>query len=276
VGVAVNAGDVVHGAVRAGHAVPVAIVGAGAGDVSALTFGAAEEVERADVVFIDDLVDDSVRRRISPRAAVVDFVKRGGRVSASQQDITSQLIAAARDGQRVVRLKGGDPLLFGRGAEEAEALTAAGFEVVFYPGVSAAFMAASATGIPLTYRGVASQVSFVTAVLADGSLQSVDGLAGPGRTLVVYMGRGASAPLSAALLASGVDGALPVAVIENAGRSNQVVKIAAVGGLPDAVRALPGNGPVLLIVGDVVSKRVAPPSHPTNSESASDAHFAHG
>lgn len=251
---------------------PVSLVGAGAGDASALTIGAADVLAMADVVFADDLVDPSVLARIPAAAEIVPVGKRGGRPSTPQGDIIDDLIAAARTRRRVVRLKGGDPMLYGRGAEEAEALRAAGLDVAIYPGVSAAFAAASATGIPLTYRNVAAQVSFITAVRADGSVHPVAGLAGPQKTLVVYMGRAAAARIAAALQADGVPSWFPAAAVENAGRADQNLAVTTVAALADSVAQLPGHGPVLLIVGEVVAKRVTT----TTSYGAGSAHFAHG
>lgn len=248
---------------------PVSLVGAGAGDVTALTLGAADVLAAADVVFADDLVDASVLARIPAGVEVVAVGKRGGRPSFAQSDIVDRLIDAARQNRRVVRLKGGDPMLYGRGAEEAEALVAAGLEVAIYPGISAAFAAASATGIPLTYRNVASQVSFITAIRADGSQHPVDDLAGPGRTLVVYMGRFAARQIANALGTAGVPSWFPAAVIENAGRPDQTLVATTVEGLSAAVASLIGHGPVLLIVGEVVAKRVA-------CTTVASAHFAHG
>ncbi|MBM3515021.1 MAG: uroporphyrinogen-III C-methyltransferase [Alphaproteobacteria bacterium] len=255
---------------------PVSIVGAGAGDISALTLGAADVLASADVVLVDDLVDDSILKLIPEQAEVVPVGKRGGQPSTSQTVIIDRLIEEARNHRRVVRLKGGDPFLYGRGAEEAEALTATGLEVAIYPGVTAAFAAASSTGIPLTYRGVASHVSFITATLADGSLHPVKGLAGPGRTLVVYMGRHAADRLAESLDSDGVSPQLPIAVVVDAGRTAQRLEIATVGTLPEAVAAIGGQGPLLTIIGDVVAKRVACVSAPARKAGASAAYFAHG
>lgn len=248
------------------------IVGAGAGDAAILTLAAADAIAHADVIFVDDLVDATVVAQIPPTAEIRKVGKRGGRPSTPQEHIISELIAAARSGRRVVRLKGGDPMIYARGGEEAEALTAAGINVSIIPGISAAFASASATGIPLTYRNVATQVSFITATRADGSLHPVKGLAGPGRTLVIYMGKSVAAELADALLQDGVSPTLPVAVIENGGRHDQRLEVTSVAALGETVEAFDADGPVLMIVGDVVSKRVVvAPIH-----SGHNVHFAHG
>lgn len=264
------------GASSTAHPWPVCIVGAGAGDVSALTLGAADVLASADVVLVDDLVDDSVLRLISESAEIVSVGKRGARPSTPQAAIIDRMIVEARNHRRVVRLKGGDPFLYGRGAEEAEALTATGLEVAIYPGLTAAFAAASSTGIPLTYRNVASHVSFITATLADGSLHPVAGLAGPGRTLVVYMGRLFAGRLAQALAADGVSPDLPAAVVVDAGRPAQRLKIATVATLADAVVAIGGSGPLLSIIGEVVAKRVSCLPNGGRGIGAGAAHFAHG
>ncbi|MBL8644573.1 MAG: uroporphyrinogen-III C-methyltransferase [Rhodospirillaceae bacterium] len=232
-------------------------MGAGAGDAGDLTLRALAAIQEADVVFYDDLVDASILDLIPKTARQVFVGKRAGKPSTDQQDIHALVTDAAAQGLRVVRLKGGDPFLFGRGSEEAEAFAAHGFASEVVPGLSAAFVCAAAVGIPLTDRRHAAQVTFITATRADGSLNALTGLAGAGRTLVIYMGARLTQRIAAALLDSGVTPDLPVAIIEHGGRAAQRVRQATVGALAGAAAVLRADGPALLIIGDVVRARVA-------------------
>jgi uroporphyrin-III C-methyltransferase/precorrin-2 dehydrogenase/sirohydrochlorin ferrochelatase len=226
----------------------VALVGAGAGDAGSLTLRALATLQAADVVFFDDLVDASILALIPGHVEQVFVGKRVGQPSTPQSSIHALMIAAAERGRRVVRLKGGDPFVFGRGAEEVDVLAAAGFATEVVPGLTAALVCAAATGIPLTDRRYAAQVTFVTATRADEALTPLRGLAGAGRTLVIYMGSRRTADIGAALIADGVSTELPVALIENGGRPAQQLTRATVG----SMARLAGPGPALLIVGDVV------------------------
>lgn len=238
----------------------VTIVGAGAGDAGDLTLRALAAIQAADVVFYDDLVDASVLALIPAHVERVFVGKRAGQPSTPQADIHDVLVRAAHNGRRAVRLKGGDPFIFGRGAEEADALYGAGVEAEIVPGLTAALVCAAGAGIPLTDRRHAAQVTFVTATRSDGSLTDLRGLAGPGRTLVIYMGARVAANIATALLQDGVSADLPAAVIENGGRANQRVADTTLGGLI----GITANAPALLIVGDVVQARITPskPRHP--------------
>jgi uroporphyrin-III C-methyltransferase len=230
----------------------VPLVGAGAGDAGYLTLAALDVLRRADIVFADDLVDSSVIALIPPHVDVRRVGKRAGKPSADQNDIHAQLIAAARSGKNVVRLKGGDPFIFGRGGEEVDALREAGLDVAVVPGLTAALVAAAATAIPLTDRRLATQVTFITATDRDGETPDIKHLVGEGRTLVIYMGGGKAAELSGQLQAHADLLRLPAAIIEDAGRTKQKLRIATAGSLPQEK----SNKPTLIIIGKVVDLAV--------------------
>ena len=235
---------------QAGAAGKVALVGAGPGDAGLLTIKAAELLANADYVLHDALVSSATLALCGPDAKLEDVGKRGGRTSASQSDITSRLIELARAGHSVVRLKGGDPFVFGRGGEELDDLRRAGIDVVIVPGVTAALAAPAAAGFPVTRRGVASSVAITTAQ-GPGALDRLPELANAADTLVVLMAR---ADLSevAAVLASAVGGSRPAAVISNATLADQ----RSVSGPLDRIAALADEAaiyaPATLVVGDVV------------------------
>src|SRR5207237_125008 len=164
----------------------VTLAGAGPGAPELLTVAARDAIFEADLVLHDALVDPSVLRLCGPRTRVVDVGRRAGRRGVSQEEVNDLLVSAAGDGRDVVRLKGGDPFVFGRGGEELEAVLAAGIEVRVIPGVSSATAAPALAGIPLTLRGVSSSVTFVTARPAAG-LADLERAAGSADTLVVLM-----------------------------------------------------------------------------------------
>ncbi|MDX2224874.1 MAG: uroporphyrinogen-III C-methyltransferase [Rhodospirillaceae bacterium] len=254
----------------------VVLAGAGAGEAGLLTLAARDALKAADVVLYDDLVDPSVLALIPAHVERLAVGKRAGQPSTPQGEIVAALIGHARAGRSVVRLKGGDPFIFGRGGEETEALAAAGIAVEIIPGITAALTAAASAGIPLTHRGVSTAVSLVTAVTRDGELPDLRGLAGPNRTLVVYMGRDAADRVAAALIADRVPAETSVAAIENAGRSSQRVAVATLETLATTLAVLAPTGPTLLIVGAVVDHRIAT-SPPAGTEPLpADLYFAHG
>jgi uroporphyrin-III C-methyltransferase len=230
----------------------VMLVGAGPGDPGLLTRKAYDALQAADVVFFDELVSPEIIDLVPPSARCLYVGKPCGAASISQGDIIQQLIGAARKGLRVVRLKGGDPMIFGRAAEEIEALRDAGIETDVVPGITSAGGAAASTRISLTHRDYAAQVSFVTAARREGELADVRGLAGKGRTLVVYMGIARAQALRAALKADGVEAELPIAIVENATRADERVIITTVEGLPESLALHAVRSPALFIVGDVV------------------------
>ncbi|MEO7168800.1 MAG: uroporphyrinogen-III C-methyltransferase, partial [Sphingomonas sp.] len=189
------------------------LVGAGPGDVELLTIKAARLIARAEIVFYDALVGAEVLA-LADDAELVPVGKRSGRHSKDQDDINGLVIAAALDGKRVVRLKGGDPAIFARTAEEVEALAAAGVVTRICPGVTTASAAVAATGSSLSLRGLARRVQFVTAHAQDGEALDLDwdALADARSTLAFYMGRGAARTISERLVAAGMFGATPVMV----------------------------------------------------------------
>ena len=229
----------------------VVLAGAGPGDPDLLTMAAHAVLADADVVFHDALVDPGVLRLCGPRTRVVDVGKRAGRRSTPQTEINAAMIAAARSGDLVVRLKGGDPFLFGRGGEEVDALQRAGVPVRVIPGVSAALAAPAAAGIPVTHRGVAASVAFVTGHRADGDLTELETIALGVDTLVVLMPTHLEA--IAGRLASVLGSDRPAAIVSSATRADQQVVRAPLGGIAAAARAAAVGPPSTLVVGAVVN-----------------------
>jgi uroporphyrin-III C-methyltransferase/precorrin-2 dehydrogenase/sirohydrochlorin ferrochelatase len=254
-----GAAAIAVGIEQAAHATPrtpptpmgeVVLAGAGPGDPDLVTLGARAVLADADVVFHDALVGPTVLRLCGPRARLVDAGKRSGRRSAAQADINAAMIDAARAGELVVRLKGGDPFLFGRGGEEVEALRRAGVPVRVIPGVSAALAAPAAAGIPLTHRGVAASVAFVTGHRAGGELTALEDLARSVDTLVVLMP--AELDSIARRLAAALGPDRPAAIVSKATTPEQQVIRAPIGGIAAAARAAGVRPPSTLVVGDVV------------------------
>jgi uroporphyrin-III C-methyltransferase len=233
----------------------VALVGAGPGDPDLLTIKAARLIAAAEVVFVDRLVGKGVMDLVSPAAEIVSVGKSKGEHSVPQDEIHHRMIEAAKAGKKVVRLKGGDPFIFGRGGEEVEALRAAGIEVEVVPGISAALGVAAVTQIPLTHRDAAQAVTFVTGHAALGKEPDLDwtALARPNQTVVVFMGVGTADVIAARLIAAGRDPATPVAIVENGTRENEVRAFSALGNVADAIQAAGIQGPALLVIGEVVA-----------------------
>ncbi|MCB9507427.1 MAG: uroporphyrinogen-III C-methyltransferase [Myxococcales bacterium] len=232
----------------------VALVGAGPGRPDLLTLRAAELLRAADVVFFDNLVAPEVVE-LAERARRVDVGKIGGGRAASQDVIDLMLRRSASRVPLTVRLKGGDPFVFGRGGEEAAALRGAGIDVEVVPGVSSAIAAAAAAGIPVTHRGVSTHFSVVTCTGAAGAPldQTWVALARAGGTVVFMMGARRLAEVSTALVAGGVPASRPAAVVSAATTAAQEV---VTGTLDDiAVRAAGLPQPATLVVGDVVALR---------------------
>ncbi len=230
----------------------VALVGAGPGDPALLTVAARELLAEADAVYHDALVDPRTLALCGPHARLVDAGKRGRRASADQAWITAQLIEAARAGEDVVRLKGGDPFVFGRGGEELAALRRAGIEVIVVPGVSAALAAPAAAGIPVTLRGVASSLAIVTGSDRDGASPArLERIAAAVDTLVVLMPLGNLERVCARLVdAVGPD--RPAALVSSATLRDQEVVRAPIGRLARAAHAAGIASPATLVVGEVV------------------------
>lgn len=234
----------------------VHLVGAGPGDPELLTLRAARLLASADVVVYDHLVGPGVIDLIGAAAERIYVGKERSRHSMAQADINRLLVRLARQGRQVVRLKGGDPFVFGRGGEELQVLAAEGvpFEVV--PGITAACGVASYAGIPLTHRDCAQSCTFVTGHLKDGSCDlDWPALARPRQTVVIYMGLSGLAPICAQLVAHGLPGDWPAAVVAQGTLAGQQVVCATLATLADAVAQAGLQSPCLTIVGQVVKLR---------------------
>jgi uroporphyrin-III C-methyltransferase len=235
----------------------VYLVGAGPGDPELLTLRAARLLMHAALVVHDGLVDPAVLALAHPKAKFVSVAKRRARHTLPQEDINALLVREALAGRDVVRLKGGDPFVFGRGGEEAEACHAAGVPVEIVPGVTSALGAAAAATIPLTHRDAASVVSFVAGQCKGLSEQNWAGLAGKGRTLVIYMGVKTAPQIAEKLMADGLTPEMPVAVIENACRPAMRVLRAPLAGLPELVERERVKSPALIVIGEVTAREDA-------------------
>jgi uroporphyrin-III C-methyltransferase len=246
----------------------VTLVGAGPGDPDLLTLKAVRALAQAEVILIDDLVDRRVLAHASPGARVIEVGKRGGCRSTPQQFIHRLLLREARTGRRVVRLKGGDPFVFGRGSEERDALRAAGIEVDVVPGITSGIAAPQAIGIPVSDRRHAQGVIFVTGHAQQGGAEpDWASLAGTGLTLVVYMGVAQCARITAQLQAAGLAAETPAAAIQHAHTPQQRSVLATLGTLADAIATEGIGSPAILVIGAVVSAadalRVAAPAVPS-------------
>ncbi len=230
------------------------LVGAGPGDADLLTLRAARLIETADLIVHDGLVDASILALARSDARLVSVAKRRAHHTLPQDDINALLVREARAGRDVVRLKGGDPFVFGRGGEEMEAARAAGIPVAVVPGVSAANGAAAAAGIALTHRDASSIVSFVAGQCKGLAEQDWAGLAGKGRTLVIYMGIKTAPQIAEKLMADGLAPDMPVAVIENGARPDMRVLRAPLAGLPDLVEREQVVSPALIVIGEVTAR----------------------
>jgi uroporphyrin-III C-methyltransferase len=233
------------------------LVGAGPGDPDLLTVKALRLLQSADVVVHDRLTPPTLLDLARPDARRVDVGKRKSRHTLPQDDINQLLVALAREGLKVVRLKGGDPFVFGRGGEELLALREAGIEAEVVPGVTAALAAAAGAGVPLTHRGLAQAVTFVTghAAVKDGEAGEPDldwlVLSRPNHTVVVYMGVTTAAMLAERLVAAGRAASTPVLIVENASRSDERRVLTRLAELPKAAAGL--DGPALLVIGEVAA-----------------------
>jgi uroporphyrin-III C-methyltransferase/precorrin-2 dehydrogenase/sirohydrochlorin ferrochelatase len=232
----------------------VAIVGAGPGDPDLLTLRALRLIQRADVVVHDKLVGPGVLDLVRRDAERIYVGKSRGEHSKEQAEINALLAEQALAGRRVVRLKGGDPFIFGRGGEEADYLRQRGISVELVPGITAALGCAAAVGIPLTHRDHAQAVTLVTGQGKDGEPELDWGtLARLDQTLAIYMGVGAAARIAARLIEHGLDPATPVAVIENGTLPNQRAVYGRLSGLGWLVRQSGIAGPALIVIGRVAA-----------------------
>jgi uroporphyrin-III C-methyltransferase / precorrin-2 dehydrogenase / sirohydrochlorin ferrochelatase len=234
----------------------VFLVGAGPGEADLLTLRARSLIDRAQVVLYDRLVDRSILALLPPDAERVYVGKQADHHAVPQQEIGKLLIEHAKRGKRVLRLKGGDPFLFGRGGEEIEALAeeAVPFEVC--PGVTAAIACSAYAGIPLTHRDHAQTCVFVTAQGRAGRLDhDWRALMRPGQTVAIYMGLGEIEALMEDAIGQGVDAATPAAIVDNGARSGQRVVTGTLTTIAAEARAAALRGPTIIIVGSVVTLR---------------------
>ena len=229
------------------------LVGAGPGDPELLTLKALKALSAADVVVHDGLVSDEILELAPAKARRISVAKRKSRHSYAQSEINRMLVAFALEGLTVVRLKGGDPFIFGRGGEELEACREAGVECRIVPGVTAALAASANAGAPLTHRGAAQAVTFVTGHAANGAEPDLDweSLAKPNHTVVIYMGVSTAAGIAGRLIGAGRQGSTPALVVENASRSDERRIVTTLAGLADAAAQV--EGPALLIVGEAMA-----------------------
>jgi len=231
------------------------LAGAGPGNAGQLTLEVVAAIAQADIIVHDALVEGSVLKAAT-QAELRHVGKRGGRQSARQDDITAELIALARTGRRVLRLKGGDPYVFGRGGEEALALAAAGISFRILPGVTSAFGALASAGIPATMRGLNKAIILATGHAADGE-DDLDwaALAATGQPLVVYMGMSHVGRIAAALVEGGLAGSTPAAIIHAATMPDERIVVADLATIEQAVASAGIGSPGLIVVGDIVSMR---------------------
>ncbi|MEO6927803.1 MAG: uroporphyrinogen-III C-methyltransferase [Casimicrobiaceae bacterium] len=234
----------------------VYLVGAGPGAADLLTVRAARLLARADVVLHDALIGGDVLA-LAARAEKIAVGKRCGAHSTSQRFINKRLVDAARKAKVVVRLKGGDPMLFGRAHEEIAALSAAGIRVEVVPGITAALAAAAEAKLSLTRRGVSRSVAFVTPRVGEGENPGAWASAAAAcDTSVIYMGAGDAVAVATALAAAGVPLTTPVALVESASDPSCAIHAGVLAGLP-GLAAARGNGPALIVVGAVCAELAA-------------------
>jgi len=235
------------------------LVGGGPGDPDLLTRKAERLLRAADIVFYDALVGDGVVA-LADGAELVCVGKRSGRHSKGQEQINDLLVAAALAGKKVVRLKGGDPSIFGRSQEELDHLAAHGIVARICPGITSASAAAASGLASLTLRGLARKLTFVTAHARAGEELSLDwdALAEPDATLAIYMGRSAAGQISRALIAAGRAADTPVMVAVNVSRPDERILRGRLGALGFLVRAISDDAPTLLLIGEAVAPRPKP------------------
>ena len=232
----------------------VYLVGAGPGDPELLTLKAARLIAAAEVIVHDGLVDDAIMAMVNPAARLISVAKQRSKHSVPQEGINGILVREAKAGQLVVRLKGGDPFIFGRGGEEAEACREAGIDVEVVPGISAAMGGAAEAMLPLTHRDASSAVSFVAGQCKGLTDQNWAGLAGKGRTLVIYMGVATAADITEKLISDGVSPDMPVAVLERVTRKGSRAIRTLLTDLGDMIDREGVASPAIIIVGEVVLK----------------------
>lgn len=233
----------------------VFLVGAGPGDPDLLTLRALKLLQGADVVVFDRLVSEDIMALVPAAVRRIDVGKMPGCHRVTQDAINRILVGLALEGLTVVRLKGGDPLIFGRGSEEAEVLRAAGIAVSYVPGITAAQGASSSTGVPLTHRGLATGVRYVTGHRARDARLDLDwaSLASLDTTLVVYMGAANIAEIAFQLMRHGLPASLPVLAVASATTPAEQRILSSLGAIAADIAATEPEAPVLFVIGRVVS-----------------------
>lgn len=231
----------------------VYLVGAGPGDPELLTLRAVRLLEKADVVVYDHLVSTAVLAFVSPTAERIYAGKRRNEHTLRQEQINALLVKLAQQGKQVVRLKGGDPFIFGRGGEELQALAAHGIAFEVVPGVTAASGVSCYAGIPLTHRDHAQSCLFITGHLKDGTADlDWPSLVRPHQTVVIYMGLGGLAEICRQLMAHGASPSQSIAVVQDGTISTQHVVIGSLADMPERVAQAGLQSPCLILIGEVV------------------------
>ena len=229
------------------------LVGAGPGDTELLTIKAARLISQADAIVYDHLVGNGIMELARGDARLIYAGRGGSKHTLPQDSINQLLVELAREGLSVVRLKGGDPFIFGRGGEELETLVASGIPFEVVPGVTAAAGCAAYSGFPLTHRDHAQSVTFVTGHLKDGTVNlDWQALARPKQTVVFYMGIGAAEEICRQMINHGLPSMTPAAVIRNGTQSDQKTLLATLGTLPSRIAESAIKPPALIVVGSVV------------------------
>lgn len=248
------------------------LVGAGPGDPELLTRKAERLIGQATTIFYDALVGAGILELARPSAKWVYVGKRSGRHSKDQGTIDELIVAAALAGERVVRLKGGDPSIFGRSAEEIAACRAAGIAVSICPGITAASAATASLGCSLTLRGHARKLVLLTAHAKAGEPLDLDwqALADPQATLAIYMGKAVATELTRQLITAGLPGATPVAMVENASLPNEHRITTRLDLLPIAAATSVGSGPAILLIGEAVRSEQLPNAEIAKSLASTD------
>lgn len=229
----------------------VFLIGAGPGDPDLITLKAVKALQTAEVILIDDLVNRALLAH-GPHARVVEVGKRGGCKSTPQHFINRMMIALATQGQTVVRLKGGDPFLFGRGGEEMQALRQAGVSVEIVPGITSGIAAPASIGIPVTHREFTHGVTFVTGHTQNGEKPDWQALVAGGTTLVIYMGMKYLSAIVTDLLEAGMASDLPAAAIQQGTTQQQRQVLSTLAALPAAVKQEGLESPAIIVLGEVV------------------------